>query len=461
MQRPSHQLPTFTPGARLSRLPAKNNQSLEDYYRDLFANTGPEHDRQRLLQLLDLDVDNGAAAQGRMGALDNLGRAFGRIDAWTYQGDYLPQADRTELKRRVAHNLLAVFPGLDVTATTAPTSPDHAILRQVQDEHAVWRRGLWDDPNAGQRSRQPWSEQAPRQGQGVTDALRHLGYGEPLRLVDVEPGPADDRQPGAKKTYWYVTPKPTACDNCLAMAGRLSTEEPERPHPNCKCRIESRELTRQQAAALQGDLARQAQALHAEHDRIQREEQAAKIKAKTPAYVDDSQWQKDGDPVTVSGKDKKDRSVHQTFKGHVLPDKTKGGVKIKVKDDKQIDRRVAKKMSDTLQTVLDDPRCKEAGITEVTVSSTTDGQHAKPEDRHYQGKAVDISRINGKSIAGSEKAQKQAKIIQEVVKEKANELGIKDNLGPGRLAIYDHSGRPLDLKDKLKPHDGHVHIAIY
>ncbi|MEW5773394.1 MAG: hypothetical protein AB1916_07690, partial [Thermodesulfobacteriota bacterium] len=70
----------------------------------------------------------------------HLGQAFRRIDAWTYQGDFLPQADRAELKRRVAHNLLAALPGLTLAAEAATAAPDRAILRQVQDEHRAWRR---------------------------------------------------------------------------------------------------------------------------------------------------------------------------------------------------------------------------------------------------------------------------------------------------------------------------------
>jgi hypothetical protein len=37
--------------------------------------------------------------------------------------------------------------------------------------------------------------------------------------------------------YWTVHPKPKACEKCQAMAGKEFMEEPERPHPNCKCEI--------------------------------------------------------------------------------------------------------------------------------------------------------------------------------------------------------------------------------
>ena len=46
-----------------------------------------------------------------------------------------------------------------------------------------------------------------------------------------------DREATKKKHVWTVHPKPGACDACLDMAKEVHTEEPERPHPNCKCVI--------------------------------------------------------------------------------------------------------------------------------------------------------------------------------------------------------------------------------
>jgi hypothetical protein len=37
--------------------------------------------------------------------------------------------------------------------------------------------------------------------------------------------------------YWTLHPKPNACEKCQDMAGKEFMEEPERPHPNCKCEI--------------------------------------------------------------------------------------------------------------------------------------------------------------------------------------------------------------------------------
>jgi len=44
--------------------------------------------------------------------------------------------------------------------------------------------------------------------------------------------------------YWTVHPKPKACDKCKALEGIEFMEEPERPHPNCKCEIKKHPLRR-------------------------------------------------------------------------------------------------------------------------------------------------------------------------------------------------------------------------
>lgn len=495
MQRTSPQHPTFTPGTRLSRLPVRTGEeSLEDFYRDLFAGAGPAPDRERLLRLLDEDVVEGAAASGRNEAMDHLGRAFRRIDAWTLQGDSLPPADRAELKRRVAHNLLAVRPSLPLAAqSNTPDGPDRALLRQVQAEHTAWRQGWtigpagpgdapygrrpwtetsgprqprqpWDERPDARQPRQPWDEQAPRQGQGPADALRRLGRDEPLDLA-AGPDRAEPRQQDDTKTYWYVTPKPTACDKCLAMAGKLYSAEPERPHPNCKCEIVSRQLTRQQAAALQDELAVQAQDLRARHEQIEREKQAAQVKANCPAYVDDSRWRQDGDPVKISGKNTRGKSEQGEFPGHALPKKTPGGVTITygkaTPDGPTADRRVTRQMRDTVQEVLDDPRVKEAGVTSVNISCTTNGAHAEGS-AHYDGRAVDISRINGDRLdhPTDPATRERAKVIQEVVEEKQREGKVVENFGPDRNNKVGKDGALEAQKQTIiATHKDHIHIS--
>ena len=89
--------------------------------------------------------------------------------------------------------------------------------------------------------------------------VQHLGddqlvYGMPKHMVGVSTKESlarwqekwareaaekeQEAEPERGKHYWTVHPKPDACDVCKGMEGIVFTEEPERPHPNCRCRIE-------------------------------------------------------------------------------------------------------------------------------------------------------------------------------------------------------------------------------
>jgi hypothetical protein len=257
MQRYTHQNPNFTPGTRLSRLSVRTGQeSLEDFYRDLFSASGPEHNQQRLFQLLDEDVADGAAARGRAEALEHLDRAFRRIDAWTYQGDFLPQADRAELKRRVAHNLLAARPGLVLAAQDdAHPDTDPGILRQVQAEHAACRQGTalfaisWNAPATPGQNETSADNSTSGPLEGILQDI--FGQGGESGPLDDDLGDEFDLK-GAK-TYWTVQPNPGACEKCQAMAGKVFTEKPERPHPNCKCLIQEHKV-RTREKSISGEL---------------------------------------------------------------------------------------------------------------------------------------------------------------------------------------------------------------
>lgn len=46
-----------------------------------------------------------------------------------------------------------------------------------------------------------------------------------------------ERRKELHKASWTVHPKPSACEKCQAMKGIRFQEQPQRPHPNCKCEI--------------------------------------------------------------------------------------------------------------------------------------------------------------------------------------------------------------------------------
>ncbi len=99
----------------------------------------------------------------------------------------------------------------------------------------------------------------------TNDWVQHIGddqlvYGMPKRMVGVstqeslakfKKAEAEyERSNQANKFdskgdyYWTVHPKPKACEKCQAMGGKEYMEEPERPHPNCKCEIKKHPLRR-------------------------------------------------------------------------------------------------------------------------------------------------------------------------------------------------------------------------
>ncbi len=65
---------------------------------------------------------------------------------------------------------------------------------------------------------------------------------DPVNLVDPQGLEAEKADDDELAYCWTVTPKSGACENCQAMQGIKFMEEPERPHPNCKCKIERHEV---------------------------------------------------------------------------------------------------------------------------------------------------------------------------------------------------------------------------
>lgn len=88
---------------------------------------------------------------------------------------------------------------------------------------------------------------------------QHIGddqlvYGMPKRMVGISTsaGPTGIKKADADRreehvdpesnSYWTVHPATNACEKCKALAGKRFVEEPERPHPNCKCEIRKHPL---------------------------------------------------------------------------------------------------------------------------------------------------------------------------------------------------------------------------
>ena len=67
---------------------------------------------------------------------------------------------------------------------------------------------------------------------------KHLSS-TPARIKPAKTGKSDDNEnrTSRKTVFWTVHPKPNACDKCKALEGIRFDQEPERPHPNCRCEI--------------------------------------------------------------------------------------------------------------------------------------------------------------------------------------------------------------------------------
>lgn len=121
---------------------------------------------------------------------------------------------------------------------------------------------------------------------------------------------------------------------------------------------------------------------------------------------------------------------------------------------------MTKEMRDTVQEALDDPRCKKAGITSVNISCTTNGRHA-PGSAHYDGRAVDISRINGDRLdrPTDPATRKRTEVLQKVIEEKQKEGKVIQNFGPVSQSITIQK-KPVEVSGQASSHENHIHIAI-
>lgn len=145
---------------------------------------------------------------------------------------------------RAAHNLLAARPGLVLPAQDdAQPDTDRGILRQVQAEHAAWRQGALSEisDNATGALGQNGTS-ADNSTSGPVDKTIQGIFGQ-----EGQSGPLDDELEDGfdlkgATTYWTVQPNPGACEKCQAMAGKVFTKKPERPHPNCKCLIQEHKV---------------------------------------------------------------------------------------------------------------------------------------------------------------------------------------------------------------------------
>ena len=94
-----------------------------------------------------------------------------------------------------------------------------------------------------------------------------------------------------------------------------------------------------------------------------------------------------------------------------------------------------------------------SGVTSVNINSTTGGDHAAAS-RHSQGKAVDINKIDGKSVK-SLGASAPVKALQNAFRTEANS---RENFGPASQTKTPSPGaQPANMPVVAPQHQDHVH----
>ena len=92
-------------------------------------------------------------------------------------------------------------------------------------------------------------------------------------------------------------------------------------------------------------------------------------------------------------------------------------------------------------------------LEKIYVSATTNGTHAAGS-RHYSGKAVDISRINGKYLSTTYTTDASVKAIVDALQDEADkQTGIRENFGPKFL--HKHKANWT-----VAAHDDHIHLSV-
>ncbi len=92
-------------------------------------------------------------------------------------------------------------------------------------------------------------------------------------------------------------------------------------------------------------------------------------------------------------------------------------------------------------------------LEKIYVSATTNGTHATGS-RHYSGKAIDISRINGKYISTTYSSDASVKAIVDALQDEAdNQTKIRENFGPKFL--HKHKSNWT-----VAAHDDHIHLSV-
>lgn len=92
-------------------------------------------------------------------------------------------------------------------------------------------------------------------------------------------------------------------------------------------------------------------------------------------------------------------------------------------------------------------------VSSIVVSSLHDSHKNVPNSRHNQKKAIDISKINGKSISNYNSDPEIKSLVQRIQTEFENISGRRENFGPFKKLKL---GAPYSVSR----HHDHIHLSV-
>jgi len=117
------------------------------------------------------------------------------------------------------------------------------------------------------------------------------------------------------------------------------------------------------------------------------------------------------------------------------------------------DNKVNESLINVLKACIKSDIAEGATLNKIYVSATTNGKHSKTS-RHYSGKAIDISRVNGKRMSVSYPDDTDVKKIVDAIQVAADGAkGIRENFGP-------HFKHKHGKKWSVSGHKDHIHLSV-
>jgi hypothetical protein len=117
-----------------------------------------------------------------------------------------------------------------------------------------------------------------------------------------------------------------------------------------------------------------------------------------------------------------------------------------------VGKNVVQRLIDGMQHCIKKDIASGYTVSKIYVSSAKDS-HSSPS-RHVIGKAVDISRINGKKMSESYPNDALVKAVTDAIQVMFESFkGRRENFGP-------HFKKKLGAKHKIAGHADHIHLSV-